>query len=126
MLRLYNSPLIIVYTLYRRVMRLSSSMFSGISPRSKYARKGYVHVASAKYTWAGKSSVVGVFSFACAGDFEAVRFGLIDLCSMRSKKIPGGICDLVEPRLDSMSASSLLSRPMWRNSHPSNSPSIKL
>ena len=93
-------------------MRLSSIMSSGSSPRSKYAKKGYVHVASAKYTWTGKSYAAGVFSFACAGGFGVVRFGLIDLCSMRSKKIPSGICDLVEPRLASMSASSLLSRPM--------------
>ena len=83
MLHLYSSPLMIVYILDRRLMRLSSDTSSGNSPRSKYARKGYVHVASAKYTLTGKSSAVGVFSFACAGVFEAVHFGLIDLCSMR-------------------------------------------
>ena len=83
MLRLYSSPLMIVYTLDRRVMRLSSGMSSGSSPQSKYARKGYVHVASARYTWTGKSSVVGIFFFACAGAFGVIRFGLIELCSMR-------------------------------------------
>ena len=94
-------------------MRLSSVMSSGSSPLIRYARKGYVHVASAKYTWTGESSAAGVLSFASAGFFGVVRFGLIDLCSMRSKNIPGGICDLVEPRFAHMSASSLLSRPMW-------------
>ena len=67
-------------------MRLSSILSSGSSPQSKYAKKGYVHVASAKYTWTGKSSIVGAFSFACAGGFEVVRFGLIDLCSLRKKR----------------------------------------
>ena len=69
MLRLYSSPLMIVYTLDRRVMRLSSVMCSGSSPWSKYARKGYVHVASTRHTWTGKSSEVDVFSLACAGGF---------------------------------------------------------
>ena len=102
----------IVYTLDRRVILLSSVMSSGSSPWSKYAKKGYVHVASARHTWTGKSSEVDVFSLTYAGGFDAVRFGLIDLCSMHSRKIPGRICDLVETRLASMSDSSLLSRPM--------------
>ena len=103
MLHLYSSPLMIVYTLDHRVMHCSSVMSSRSSPWSKYARKGYVQVASARNTWTSESSAVGIFSLVCIGGFEAVRFGLIDLCSMRSRKIPGGICDLVEPRLASMS-----------------------
>ena len=85
MLRLYSSPLMIVYTLDRRVMRRASVISSGSSLRSMYARKGYVHVGSVRNTWTGESFVVIAFSLACAGDFGAVRFGLIDLCSMRSK-----------------------------------------
>ena len=86
MLRLYNSQLMIVYTLDRRVMRRASVISSGSSLWSMYARKGYVHVGSARNTWTGKSSTLGTFSLACAGGFGAVRFGLIDLCSMRSTK----------------------------------------
>ena len=74
MLRLYSLSLMIVYTLDRRVIRLSSTMSSGSSPRSRYAGKGYVHVASARYTWTGKSTVVGVFSF--GGDHNVVNIDL--------------------------------------------------
>ena len=56
--------------------------------------------------------MMGAFPLACVGDFRVIRFGLIDRCSMCSRKIPGGIYDLVEPRLANISASLLLSRRM--------------
>ena len=99
------------------MMRFASTGSVGSLWCSMYARYGPVHVASTSMTSMGSFSLLGGLLLLVAG-VEGLAAGrsLMDLCVMRSRKTPGSTGTLSEPMLARASASSLLSRPMCRNS----------
>src|SRR5664279_2505232 len=120
MLRLYNSPLMIVYAFERRTICRASVLSSGSSPRNMYERNGCVQVGSTSITCsgvgssavAGASESVVAASGGVAGLSEQTGFlALIDHWSTASRNTPGGMGARVDPMLASLSASSLLARP---------------